>query len=69
MACKLAEKAGMSGADIAKEFPRVWRVDKDGSLFQIYDSIFVDHGVKETRMMILESVVNTIIIKRGGDPT
>ncbi len=63
MACK-AHAAGMSPAQIAEEWPLVWKLS-DGKLAQIYDSELSD-GRKETRYSItLDSVQKAIKRHKG----
>jgi hypothetical protein len=54
----------MRPADIAKAFPEVWRVKREGGAFrlsQIYDSRFAGTELLETRLTILESAVDEAI--------
>lgn len=54
-------KAGMSPADIARAFPKVFTCT-DGKLGQIYDSEIADgSGRLETRYTILKSAVDAAI--------
>jgi len=63
---ELAYKGGLSVADIAAEWSKVFRLDADGKLSQIYDSEYPD-GRKETKYTITRQSVTDAIARRKAD--
>lgn len=54
--------AGMTPGQIARAWPKVWKLAVDGKLSQVYDSR-LDDGRLETRYTILQSSVDLEIQK------
>jgi len=59
MAIKCFE-AGKTPQQIAERYPKVFKC-VEGKLAQIYDSIYKDTGIKETKYTILESDVKQFL--------
>lgn len=55
-------EAGKTPKEIADQFPEVFEI-KEGKLSQIYDSIYPDTGIKETKYMITDVAVVCFIGK------
>ena len=65
-AAERAYAAGLTIAQIAAEWPEVWRVDADGKLGQKYDYELADgSGRKETNRRITDESVTAAIAKYG----
>lgn len=59
--------AGMKAADIAAEFPKVFKLSEDGKLGQIYDAEIADgSGRLETRYTITAAAVESAIKRFKG---
>ena len=61
-------KSGMTPAQVAAEFPRVFSCGENGKLAQIYDSVIAGtitpecpEGLRETRYTILQVAVDRVI--------
>ena len=60
-------KAGMSAAQIAAEWPEVWKLDTDGKIGQQYDYELADgSGRYETNRRITAESVRQAIRTHGG---
>lgn len=66
-AAEKAFRAGLTVAEIAAEWPRVFKVDAEGKLSQIYDSEIADgSGRFETRYRITDESVQVAIKRKKG---